>query len=129
MAEWRLIRTDGRIRACISGELDIADYDGLTKALREVEAGAVAPIVVDLSELTFIDSTGLRILIEAHNRAEADGRRFEVALATSPQVERVFELCRLGEVLRIVRPRSHDDEDSEALEASGDALASSAERP
>jgi anti-anti-sigma factor len=55
--------------------------------------------VVDLAGLRFIDSTGLRTLIQAHVRAEREGQ--ELVLVPGPDsVQRVFELTRTVDVLR-----------------------------
>jgi anti-anti-sigma factor len=49
----------------LHGELDIASVDGLTDALVEI---AGSTVVVDLSGLTFMDSTGIGALVMARNR-------------------------------------------------------------
>lgn len=55
--------------------------------------------MVDLAGLRFIDSTGLRTLIQAHVRAEREGQ--ELVLVPGPDsVQRVFELTRTVDVLR-----------------------------
>lgn len=65
----------------VSGELDIATSDDLREALRDgAEAGE--RVVVDLSSLDFMDSTGLRVLIEAQSRSRAAGVEFRI---TGPQ--------------------------------------------
>ncbi len=58
-------------------------------------------IVLDLSKLTFLDSTGLRCLVTADRRAREAGRR--VVIVRGPDaVQRVFEITRLDERLEIV---------------------------
>ncbi len=74
------------------GELDLDGAPQLEESLREAEAGDATSIVVDLGRLEFIDSTGLRLLVMAAERAP-DGR---FSLLRGPkQVHRVFEITDL----------------------------------
>ena len=59
---------------------------------------------MDLTAVRFIDSIGLRVVIAAWNRARHAGHRFSVALATSGQVRRVFELTGVDQVLPVTAP-------------------------
>jgi anti-anti-sigma factor len=69
--------------------------------LRRVEASAPDVVVVDLSKLTFLDSTGLRCLVTADERARDEGRR--VVIVRGPEaVQRVFSITRLEERLEMV---------------------------
>jgi anti-anti-sigma factor len=75
----------------LSGELDIASAPGLERALDEFGASIPRRLVIDLTEVTFMDSTGLRALLLARQRTE-DGDH-ELLLRPGPrQVQRVFEL-------------------------------------
>src|SRR6478736_7155892 len=68
---------DGRAVVVIRGELDLATAPDLEAALQErLDAGQ--DVVVDLRELDFMDSTGLRVLVAAHARARTDGTRFAI---------------------------------------------------
>jgi anti-sigma B factor antagonist len=64
---------------------------------RRVEA-TEALIVVDLSRLTFMDSTGARLSIEAQARSRADRDRLLVLRGPAP-VQRVFELCGVDDLV------------------------------
>ena len=55
-------------------------------------------VELDLSEVTFMDSTGLTALIDAHVAAESNGWSFSVR-RTSPAVRRVFDLAGVGRLL------------------------------
>jgi len=75
------------------GELDLDGAPRMEEELLRVEATDVASIVVDLSRLEFIDSTGLRLLVMAAERCATDRR---LALLRGPkQVHRVFEITDL----------------------------------
>ena len=99
---------DGLVRVALVGELDLSTVAKVQEELRRVEASAPATMVVDLSKLTFLDSTGLRCIVTADERARAEGRR--IVIVRGPDaVQRVFAITRLEERLEMV-----DDVDSVA---------------
>jgi len=85
----------------VSGELDLASGPALEHELARALASRPRVLVIDLRELEFIDSTGLSILIKAHQRAQAEGRRFAVVKGPS-QVQRLLGLTGLEERLTLV---------------------------
>ncbi len=85
----------------VSGELDIATADRLTKALAGIEVEPDHLLAVDLSGVEFMDSTGLRLLIGANRRAGEAGYRFTVVTGGSP-AKRVFELTKMDEYIDVV---------------------------
>ncbi|MDA0180224.1 STAS domain-containing protein [Solirubrobacter phytolaccae] len=81
----------------LTGELDLAGAPDLNEALTEArEAGGA--LTLDLSELEFIDSSGLGVLVRFHNAAEAAGYEYSV-IAGPPQVHRAFVLSGLDQAL------------------------------
>ncbi len=75
---------DGTVVVAVVGELDLYTVPQLEEVLFEAEG--IAPVVVDLSDCTFIDSAALGILLAAK-------RRLGVAIvASSPEIRRPFEL-------------------------------------
>ena len=99
------VRTHERgrsFRVSLSGELDIAAIDELDAHLEEIERREPSLIVLDLRELSFIDSSGLRSILKAHARAR-DGR-WRLALVEGPEpIQRVFQITGLDRQLTIVR--------------------------
>jgi stage II sporulation protein AA (anti-sigma F factor antagonist) len=91
----------GAVHALLRGELDISTAPRLDEALARTEAEGPRLLVIDLSELTFMDSTGLRLLIGADSRAREEGRRL-VLIQGNEMVQRVLRLTRLDERLEIV---------------------------
>ena len=75
----------------LSGELDLETVPVLEEHLVRIEADGVAVIVVDLVELTFMESLGVHAFIAARERAFANGRQL-LLLGAKPSVRRVFEL-------------------------------------
>src|SRR3954454_10408652 len=89
------------VHVMLHGELDISTAGPLEDNLRRVEADAPALLVIDLSRLEFMDSTGLRLLISADQRAREAGRRVVLVRGTDI-VQRVLRLTGLDERLEIV---------------------------
>ena len=94
----RVIENGASTRLAPAGELDIATTPTLERAIAEATAEPGALLVLDLRELTFMDSTGLRTLAQTNARAESAG--FELTIwRGSPQIERVLEISGLGALL------------------------------
>jgi anti-sigma B factor antagonist len=88
-------------RLVAAGELDLATAEELEAGLKELEARAPAVVVLDLRELEFMDSTGLRAVIAADARARDRGARLVVVRAPG-EVDRVFKLTRMDQHLELV---------------------------
>jgi anti-sigma B factor antagonist len=76
------------------GELDLASAPELEQVIARAEATDAGQIVVDLSGLEFIDSTGISLLIRSAHRSNMNAGRLRLLRGTG-QVERVMRLCRL----------------------------------
>jgi anti-anti-sigma factor len=92
---------DGLVHVALSGELDLSTVAKVQEELRKVEAASPPTLVMDLSKLTFLDSTGLRCIITADERAREAGRRVVIVRGPDP-VQRVFAITRLEERLEMV---------------------------
>jgi anti-sigma B factor antagonist len=84
----------------LSGELDIATTPEVEEVLRRV-AAAKREVVLDLSGLDFMDSTGLRMTIELNALARQDGCHF-IIVRGNDQVHRIFEMSGVEEHLTLV---------------------------
>ena len=91
----------GTVHVSLRGELDISSAPRLQDDLARVEADEPERIVLDLSGLDFMDSTGLRLLIGADSRARNAGRRL-IVIQGNEMVQRVLRVTRLDERLEIV---------------------------
>ena len=85
----------------LSGELDIATADQLTEAMAGVQPAAGSRLIIDLSAVSFMDSTGLRVLIAANRDAAAGDYSLVVVTGESP-AKRVLELTRMDEHMQVV---------------------------
>jgi anti-sigma B factor antagonist len=75
----------------MAGELDLATAPRLQEELQLVEASDAREIILDLSDLDFMDSTGLQLIIRADARSKAIGKRLKL-LRGQAHVHRVFEI-------------------------------------
>lgn len=86
----------------LSGELDVAGASLIERELaRIVTDHEATALVLDLSCLEFMDSTGLRMIVLADDRARAENRTLTLVRGR-PDVQRVFEITRMDERLRFV---------------------------
>lgn len=94
--------TNGRsVRLVLAGELDISSARQVEQEIASAEAGHAEVIVLDLRQLDFMDSTGLRVILGADSRAREQGRR--LAIVRGPEaVQRIFKITRLDERLDMV---------------------------
>jgi anti-anti-sigma factor len=92
---------EGQTRVVLAGELDIASAPQFEEGLAAVEGDTPGVLVLDLRGVEFIDSTGLRAVIAADERARSAGRRFVIVRGTAA-VERVFSVTQLDQRLEIV---------------------------
>jgi len=89
------------VRLVLTGQLDIAGASRVERELERIEQEPPATIVLDLRALTFMDSTGLRVILAADGRAREQARRL-VLVRGSDTVQRIIEMTRLDERLEIV---------------------------
>jgi anti-sigma B factor antagonist len=85
----------------VSGELDLATHEALIEGLKRAEASDTKPILLDLSSVTFIDSTGVRLLVQAHRHLAEIGRRLRISLGDG-LVREVVELSGIVEYIEVV---------------------------
>jgi anti-anti-sigma factor len=82
----------------LSGELDLENADRLDQALLDGEATDASRVLLDVEELRFIDSTGLRVLLRATRRAEQTGHRLRFTRGKD-YVADMFRLTALDRTL------------------------------
>jgi anti-anti-sigma factor len=103
----------------VRGELDLASSPALEEELERVAELDSSLVVIDLRELEFMDSTGLSILLKAHQRAEHAGQRFGVVNGPQ-QVQRLLSLTGVADRLTVVdTPEDLLETPSEELHGGG----------
>jgi anti-sigma B factor antagonist len=83
----------------VEGEIDVHTAPDLRERLLSLIGGGVVPIV-DLSEVGFLDSSGLGALAGVNKQLETHGNRLRIVCA-DPKLVRLFSLTRLDEVLTL----------------------------
>jgi anti-anti-sigma factor len=91
-------RDDGATVVVVVGELDLATAGQLQESL-DALAAAMTRTVLDLSSVSFLDSTGLKVIIKAARDRERTGWAFVVASQVSQPVGRLFELVEAHTIL------------------------------
>lgn len=91
---------DGTSVVTVSGEVDVATAPAVRDCLDQVISRDRGPVVVDLVGVTFIDSTGLGVLIGAHRRCGELGRVLHVVVVEQ-RIRKVFEITGLTELFPI----------------------------
>jgi anti-anti-sigma factor len=89
---------DGALRLSLTGELDFATAALLEDRLRRLRVKK-SPVSLDLSHLDFIDSTGLRLLIQMAGDARMKRWPFRIEPDVAPEVMRLFKLVHLDRFL------------------------------
>jgi anti-anti-sigma factor len=85
----------------LSGELDTSAARAVDRAIDEVIAGGVTSLVIDLGQISFIDSSGLRSLIRAR-QALGDGADSVKLRNPQPSTMRLLEITGLQDQFRLV---------------------------
>ena len=101
------------VRVRVAGELDLATAPLLEQTLRCAE-GRARMVLLDLHELTFMDSAGLHVIVNATARAKHARRRLVLVRGPS-QVDRLFALAQAADLLEI--------SDLDLVDAPGQVLA------
>ena len=91
---------DGASVVSVSGEVDVATAPAVRDCLDQVIDRDRGPVIVDLAGVTFIDSTGLGVLIGARQRCAEDDRDLRVVVG-EPRILKVFEITGLNELFAI----------------------------
>ena len=90
-----------QVRIAVAGELDLSGALRFDEEVRRAEERNPRMLVIDLSRLRFLDSTGLRLIMAAQARARKRGCRFAVVEGTDA-VKRIFKLAGVTRRLDIV---------------------------
>ena len=83
----------------LAGQLDVTCGDRFITCLREARDAEPAELVVDLREVTFIDSTGLSLLLKADALARQNRFRLHVVRSSAPIVQAVLEATGVEDFL------------------------------
>lgn len=98
-----IVHAGGGTTLELGGDVDLANAPELTARLEAVIDASTGAITVDLSHVTFLDSSGVEVLVLAQRRLKADGRRLTVR-NPSELVFRVLKLSGVAGILDVQGP-------------------------
>jgi|GraSoiStandDraft_4_1057263.scaffolds.fasta_scaffold67233_2 anti-sigma B factor antagonist len=98
--EYTVDSNDGVKVVHLQGPVDVSQAVALRDVLGAEINGPAARVLVDLSDVPLIDSSGIGVMVTAHRRADGTGAGFALA-APGPTVARVFSLTRTDKLLRL----------------------------
>jgi anti-anti-sigma factor len=90
-----------RVVLRLEGELDLASSPTLERALESADVASAPLLVLDLDDLRFVDSTGLRIILLAHEGARSRGQEFAITPG-SQQVQRLLSITSVADHMRVI---------------------------
>ena len=91
------------VRVAPVGELDIATVDKLRTEVERLRESGLAKLVLDLRGVRFLDSTGLRLILELDQAAQAASQELHI-IRGSAVVQRIFEVTQVSERLQFIDP-------------------------
>jgi anti-anti-sigma factor len=94
-------RADGAVVVALHGELDLASADRVSARLGALR-DAGQPVVLDLDSLEFIDSSGLRVILQAAEDSRRGGWPFHLTAGSEP-VRRLLDAAGVAGLLPVVR--------------------------
>jgi anti-anti-sigma factor len=97
-ATFRTTSYAGRTVLTVAGQVDIANADGLRRKLAALYDGGHTDVVVDLSAVTFMDSSGLNVLVGAARGSKQTGGSLRV-VAVTPHIEQLFTITGVHKVV------------------------------
>ena len=96
--QWSVVYESEAVIVELAGELDVANAAALSHALTTIVLERPSTVTVDLTQLTFMDSSGIRCLMGAANLALDGGCNLTVRHPNAT-IRRVFEVCGVDQIL------------------------------
>ncbi len=92
----------------VTGDIDLSNADQVKTNIESAIGSGADKIAVDLRQVGFMDSTGLRVLIECHEQLTGEDRAFAIVAAKGP-IGRLFEITALHKYLSILSDLPESD--------------------
>jgi anti-sigma B factor antagonist len=95
---------DGTLEVSLLGDIDFANSSAVRETIRAAVSEAAPTVVrLDLAAVTFLDSSGIAVLVSVHRLTSGIGARYSVVNAT-PTVYEHLRLTGLAELFGVARP-------------------------
>jgi anti-sigma B factor antagonist len=85
----------------VSGELDLENVDEIHEALLELVPNSANGLVADLSNLTYVDSAGVRLLVEISEELTRNRQQLALVVPQQATINRIFSLIKLNMLVPI----------------------------
>jgi anti-anti-sigma factor len=105
MAEVRIEREDETVVAMLTGEVDMSNATSVRQQIAESVTPDDDAVIVDLSELSFIDSAGLHTLIELGNVLDERRQKLLLCLPSGSTIRRAIEIIGLPQAVSVYSDR------------------------
>jgi anti-anti-sigma factor len=92
---------DSALRIRVRGEIDLSNVATVEQEMHRAISNQLSEVVVDLSEVTYVDSAGLRVLFTLGTRLESLQIRFRLVVPPDSPPRRVIELSGIGSVASV----------------------------
>ncbi|RJS47414.1 STAS domain-containing protein [Nocardioides cavernaquae] len=83
----------------VSGEIDLSNAHDVLESIGEAVRSGATAIVVDLSGVTFLDSSGISMLFRLHERIGYSRQELRLVVPLASPIRRVLELTRISDVI------------------------------
>ncbi|MCF0182636.1 MAG: STAS domain-containing protein [Muribaculaceae bacterium] len=97
MSNYTIQQNDGRITVCISGRLDTLTASQLDIETQNLLTDAVKQLTLDISQLNYISSSGIRCFVRLFNEAKAAGIEFNIT-GIQPAIREIFDITRISKI-------------------------------
>jgi anti-anti-sigma factor len=103
----RVAATEDGIRTvAVTGEIDLSNADGVEDCILDLISNDLVGIVLDLTGVTYLDSTGLKLLFTLATRLDISQIELALVVADDSPVRRVLELSGVGESVPLRAPQA-----------------------
>src|SRR5262245_19136631 len=109
LSEVDVVTRKGVVVAHVRGEIDLSNVDATFSTLKRAADGAPGGLVVDLSELHYLDSAGVRLLFTLARAANRKGHPLRAVVPRGAQIRRVLELADVEQMIGL------DETEAEAV--------------
>ena len=90
---------DGTVVAAVSGDIDFGTADDLGRDIARALPDSAAGLVLDLTDVRYVDSSGVRVIFELAAQLAISGRRLALAVPETSPVRRLVKITRLEEAV------------------------------
>jgi anti-anti-sigma factor len=100
LATMRLERSEGPLVICLSGEIDLSNADQVHRDLETTIQGCPR-VILDLTELEYVDSQGLRLIRQICTKARRDGIELTLVAPPGSASRQVLDMARMDDYVEI----------------------------